>query len=366
MTDELPQVENFRELFLHDVPLLDVRASVEFAAGAFPCAENLPLVDDEERHLIGIRYKEAGQEAAVELGGRLVSGARRTQRIAAWQQFAARHPDAVLYCFRGGMRSQISQAWLHEHAGVRMPRVKGGYKALRRFLLNELATGIEAIEPIVLGGRTGVGKTLLLARLEHTLDLEGLAWHRGSAFGRHATPQPTQIDFENRLAIALLKHRAGGNPPLVVEDESKHIGSRHLPERLYQRLKAAPLVVLEATLQERVENTLREYVIDSLAEHRALHGEETGFETWADGLLGSLDRVRRRLGGVRHQALRGVLEDALARQRAHGDLARHRDWIERLLVDYYDPMYDYQIARNAERIRVSGRAGEVLAYLRGN
>jgi tRNA 2-selenouridine synthase len=364
MADELPQTDDYLELFLRDTPLLDVRAPVEFAEGAFPTAENLPLVDDDERHVIGIRYKEAGQDAAVELGETLVSGDHRAQRVAAWRAFVERHPGAVLYCFRGGMRSKISQAWLHEHTGLLVPRVKGGYKALRRFLIDRLAESVEAIEPVVLGGRTGVGKTLLLRRLDNAVDLEALAWHRGSAFGRHAQPQPTQIDFENRLSIALLKHRERGISPLVFEDESKNIGSRHLPQRLYERLKAAPLAVLEASVEERVENTLQEYVVESLAEYQALHGRQAGFDAWAEALLGSLDRIRKRLGGARHQALRAIMTEAVEQQRQTGRLEGHRDWIATLLVEYYDPMYDYQIDGNAGRVRLSGRPREVLEWLR--
>jgi tRNA 2-selenouridine synthase len=364
MSDELPQVDDYRDLFLRGAPLLDVRAPVEFAEGAFPGAVNLPLVDDAQRHDIGIRYKEAGQDAAVALGEQLVSGALRERRIHAWQQFAERHPDAVLYCFRGGMRSKISQAWLAEHAGIRMPRVRGGYKALRRFLIDELEVSCGAVRPVVLAGRTGVGKTRLLARVPDALDLEALAWHRGSAFGRHATPQPTQIDFENRLSVALLRHRAAGNRPLLFEDESKNIGSRHLPEHLYLVLKRAPLVVLEASLPERVEQTLQEYVVDSLAEYRELLDPEAGFEAWADALLGSLDRIRKRLGGARHGAFRNLMTGAIEAQRKTGAIEPHRAWIESLLVEYYDPMYDYQIERNRERIRFSGAADAVVAYLK--
>ncbi|MFM1892023.1 MAG: tRNA 2-selenouridine synthase [Pseudomonadota bacterium] len=363
---DLPQTADYRRLFLEDTPLLDVRAPVEFADGAFPAASNLPLVDDAERHAIGIAYKEAGQDSAVALGHRLVDGAVRAARIAAWQEYARRHPNAVLYCFRGGMRSLISQQWLAE-AGIRMPRVKGGYKALRRFLLEELVTAAREVRPIVVGGRTGVGKTRLLEQIPGALDLERLAWHRGSAFGRHATPQPTQIAFENALAIALLKHRAAGNPPLVTEDESKHIGARHLPPELYDTLKAAPLLVLEASLEERVENTLSAYIEDSLAEHRALFGRTEGFDHWSEQLLASLDRIRKRLGGARHQELRRLMESAIAQQRRTEDAGLHRGWIAALLAEYYDPMYDYQLAPrqpdpglSAQPVGADSRRGPVL------
>jgi tRNA 2-selenouridine synthase len=362
----LPVVADFRRLFLDDVPLVDVRAPVEFAQGAFPGAENLPLINDAERHEIGIRYKDLGQDAAIELGHELVRGRARTERIAAWQRFAERHPQGALYCFRGGMRSRISQQWLFEATGIRLPRVEGGYKALRRFLIGELERLAGVVEPLRLGGRTGIGKTILLQQLPAALDLENLAWHRGSAFGRHATPQPTQVDFENRLAVALLKHEARGNPPLIVEDEGRAIGSVHVPHPLYERFRQSPLVILSATLEERVANTRREYVDEALAEYRRRHGAKDGFDRWASCLLDSLDRIRRRLGGARHQALRAVMERAVAVHRERGDTGRHAEWIERLLVDYYDPMYDYQIARNAGQVVFEGDAAAVRDFLAGD
>ena len=362
----LPVVEDFRRLFLDDVPLIDVRAPVEFAHGAFPGAENLPLINDAERHEIGIRYKDLGQEAAIELGHQLVRGRARTERIAAWQRFAERHPQGALYCFRGGMRSRISQQWLFEATGIGLPRVKGGYKALRRFLIGEMERLARVVEPVRLGGRTGIGKTILLQDLPAALDLERLAWHRGSAFGRHATPQPSQIDFENRLAVALLKHEARGNPRLVIEDEGRAIGSVHVPHALHDRFRQSPLVILNATLDERIANTRREYVDDALAEYRRHYGGKAGFDRWAACLLDSLDRIRRRLGGTRHQALRAMMERAIAVHRDHGDTAPHDEWIEPLLVDYYDPMYDYQIARNAGHIVFEGDAAVVRRYLAGD
>ena len=360
---ELPVVTDFRRLFIEGVPMLDVRAPVEFADGAFPSAENHPLIDDGERHEIGIRYKELGQDAAVEHGHELVSGDIKTERVAAWEQFAAAHPDGVLYCFRGGMRSRISQQWLFEATGVAYPRVQGGYKALRRFLIDELERAAASLHAIRIGGRTGVGKTVLLQRIPDAVDLEALAWHRGSAFGRHATPQPTQIDFENRLAVALLKHEARTNGPLIVEDEGRAVGSVHLPAPLYEGLKASPLVVLEADVAERVTITHREYIDEALAEYVVRYGEEEGFTRWAAYLLDSLDRIRKRLGGARHRELRALMESALASHRDRGDTRAHRRWIEHLLVDYYDPMYDYQIRNNPRGVTFTGDAEAVIQYL---
>src|SRR5690606_18363670 len=101
----------YREIFLSGLPLMDMRAPVEFAKGAFPHTVNLPLMDDAEREQIGTCYTLHGQNAAIELGHRLVTGPIKEQRIKAWADFALAHPDGYLYCFRGGLRSQIAQEW---------------------------------------------------------------------------------------------------------------------------------------------------------------------------------------------------------------------------------------------------------------
>ena len=163
---DIPQIEDYQRLFIEDVPMMDVRAPIEFEHGAFPHTENLPLMNDEDRHEIGIRYTEKGQDAAIELGHELVSGETRKQRIAAWASFTRQHPEGVLYCFRGGMRSKITQQWIYENTGVVYPRVKGGYKALRRYLLDTLDATTETIQPVILSGRTGTGKTVLLQQLQ--------------------------------------------------------------------------------------------------------------------------------------------------------------------------------------------------------
>ncbi len=362
-TAELRQIDNLRELFLSDVPLLDVRAPVEFAEGAFPTAENHPLIDDEERQRIGLTYKEQGQGQAIELGERLVSGARRAQRIARWREFLQRHPDGVLYCFRGGMRSKISQQWLLDDAGIACPRVRGGYKAMRRFLLDELTKNSALCRPVLIGGRTGVGKTRLLESCDAKIDLEALAHHRGSAFGHHPQPQPTQIAFENALSIALLKRVDADNRPFLLEDESRNIGSRHVPEALFSRMELAPLVLLEAPDDERIAITLQEYVTDALAEFEVCYGTDEGFRHWADYLRDSLDRIRRRLGGDRHAQARQLLEDALAQHAERGDTGQHRAWIAFLLHEYYDGMYEYQLRKKAARIVFSGERDAVLDYL---
>lgn len=361
---DLPQLDDYRRLLLNHTPMLDVRAPVEFSQGAFPCTENIPLMNDDEREAVGKQYKDLGQDEAIKLGHQLVQGDIKQQRIEQWSDFFQRHPDAVLYCFRGGMRSKITQQWIYEHTGIVYPRIKGGYKAMRRFLIDELQTSAETIQPIMLGGRTGIGKTLLLQKLQQKVDLEGLFHHRGSVFGKHVDPQPCQVDIENRLSIELLRHRDNGTSKLVFEDEAANIGSRRIPEILFDKFKQSPLIQLEASIEERVEITFQEYIPEALAEHQKYNGETEGWKSWSEHLQFSFDKIQRRLGGVRYKALKTLLTDALQHQLSTGDMQLHKQWIQSLLADYYDPMYDYQFSKKQDRVVYKGNMNEVLDFLR--
>ncbi|WP_375193871.1 tRNA 2-selenouridine(34) synthase MnmH [Marinobacter sp.] len=348
-----PDTDDYLALFLNDVPLLDVRAPVEFSRGSFPTAINAPLMNDDERHRVGICYKEKGQDKAIELGHQLVSGDIKAQRIEAWKRFVAQHPDGFLFCFRGGLRSRLTQQWIRD-AGINYPLVKGGYKALRRFLIDSLEARIESGDFRIISGRTGTGKTRVLKQLPNPVDLEGLANHRGSSFGRQVTPQPSQIDFENRLAVAMLKacHRVGG--PIYLEDESRLVGRCALPESLRARMAASPLMILEQPMEERVAIIREDYVEGMLADYTKRDGRDAGWLNFRDYLLSALDRIRKRLGGERHRQLRALMEQALEQQQAEGTVEGHDAWIEALLRDYYDPMYDYQLSQKEGRILVRG------------
>ncbi|MGB3289548.1 MAG: tRNA 2-selenouridine(34) synthase MnmH [Burkholderiaceae bacterium] len=357
--------DDYRGIFLNDVPMMDVRAPIEFVKGAFPRALNRPLMDDDERARVGTCYKRQGSQAAIDLGHRLVSGAVKASRIQAWADFARANPDGYLYCFRGGLRSQISQQWLKAEAGIDYPRVIGGYKAMRGFLIQTLDAAVSECEFTLLGGLTGVGKTEVLVQLDNGVDLEGHARHRGSSFGRHARPQPVQIDFENALAIDLLKKRARGMRSFVLEEESRMIGSCALPLVLQRKMAGYPVVWLEDDFAGRVQRILGDYVIDLCAQFVALLGEEAGFEAFAERLQDCLRRIVKRLGQERYQGLSAIMDAALAEQRRSGAVDMHCGWIEGLLKEYYDPMYAYQREQHAGRIVFAGDRRAVAEYLRG-
>ena len=361
---ELPERDDYRQLLVADTPMIDVRAPVEFQQGAFPHTSNLPLMNDEEREAVGIRYKEHGQDKAIELGHELVSGKIKQQRIQNWEKFITQNPEGVLYCFRGGLRSKLSQQWIYEQTGIAFPRIKGGYKALRRYLIEQLDVSSDIIQPVILGGRTGTGKTILLNQISASVDLEGIFNHRGSVFGKHVQPQPSQIDIENTLSIALLKLIDNHQTTIIFEDEAPNIGSRNIPKQLFEKMKASPLILLEESVDTRVEIIFDEYITSSLQQYIDHYGNEKGFEQWAEQLLQSLDRIQRRLGGDRYQKINALMLAAINTQRNTGITDTHRDWISSLLVDYYDPMYDYQLTKKTHRVVFQGNKTEIRDYLK--
>ncbi|MFM4861483.1 tRNA 2-selenouridine(34) synthase MnmH [Aeromonas media] len=358
---ELPLETNLARIFLEDVPLIDLRAPVEFKEGAFPNAVSLPLMTDDERAQVGTCYKQQGQAAAIELGHKLVGGAVRAARIEGWLAQLRQQPDALLYCFRGGLRSQTVQQWLADE-GVIRPRVGGGYKELRRFLIDTQESASTQCHWSVLTGMTGSGKTHMLAKIAQSVDLEGHAHHRGSSFGQLPGGQPSNINFENRLAIELLKRRHNGEHAFVVEDESRLIGRCALPLNLYEAMCQAPLVVVEVPQEERAEQIRVDYVQDLWQRYLEMYGSEVGWPQFAGYLTDALARLKRRLGDKDHRELDDLMQAALNEQANTGDTALHLAWIRLLLTRYYDPMYLYQLNNKRERIQFRGDKQACLAY----
>ncbi len=358
-----PDSDDFRALFLNDVPMMDMRAPGEFAHGAFPGACSLPLMTDDERAQVGTCYKQRGQGAAIELGHRLVAGAVKAQRLARWCEFAREHPRGYLYCFRGGLRSQTVQQWLRDE-GIEYPLVLGGYKAMRRYLLEELERSVGKARFVLISGKTGTGKTRVISRLARSVDLEGLANHRGSTFGQLPVPQPGQIDFENALSVALLKLLAGDESRVFVEDEGRLIGRLYLPEVLRDRMKHSPIAVVEQTLEERVDVIVEDYVLDLGRRFAVIHGEQ-GPGLHREKLQDDLGRIRKRLGGERYAQVSEIMSAAFSAQQASGTLTLHRQWISTLLEQYYDPMYEYQLGQRGGEVVFRGDRDAVVQWATG-
>ncbi len=334
-------------LLLKDSPpvAIDVRSEGEYQKGSVPGFSNQPILGNSERHQVGLTYKREGQEVAVRLGYDLV-GPVKDERVRGWLQLAAspaRNSVPLVSCWRGGMRSQIACAWMRE-AGSETLRVQGGYKALRNLLLPML----DQVPPLwVVSGMTGSGKTELIQGVRvPKVDLEGLAHHRGSSFGRRLDNwQPAQASFENQLAMSLASPREGGGSRILVEDESIFIGALRLPKSLKESMKRAPVIFLETTDEERLVRLHRDYVIAPVTEA----GDK---EPVLRSLLDSLERVRPKLGGQEADRIRKAIQDAFAREVSElvSDPEPHRDWIVGLLHSYYDKLYLYSFEHsNSER-----------------
>ena len=354
--------DDFRSIVLNETALLDVRAPVEFTKGAFVNATNIAILNDKHRELIGTKYKEQGNAAAVELAQELIGQEGKDERIEKWKKYLQKNPKALLYCFRGGQRSGISQSWLDE-IGTNITRLKGGYKAFRTFLMDETLRISKEVNTIIIGGRTGCGKTILIEKLDNAIDLEKLANHRGSTFGGFSNEQPSQINFENNLAYALIQFEEKNKKNLIIEHESHNIGRSFIPVQVYDNLMNGKLIILEAPLERRVDIIFKDYIINSLSEYQQKY-QENSITIWSETIINSLKKVQRKLGGLLYTELKTIFENAFSEHMNNSNLEGYKYLIEKLLVEYYDPMYDYQLQKTAIEIVFRGNAFEIKNYLK--
>lgn len=352
---------DFLSIVLNETPLLDVRAPVEFNKGAFINSKNIAILEDKERHLVGTKYKEEGNAAAVKLAKELIQMQGQNERILKWKKYLKQNHNALLYCFRGGQRSGISQAWLKE-VGIDITRLKGGYKAFRNYLMEESLKISASSQTVILGGRTGSGKTILLQSFENMIDLEGLANHRGSSFGNFAIQQPAQIDFENNLAYKLIQHHHKNFKHLVIEHESQNIGRSFMPKQVYENLMDGELIILETPLEKRVAITFDEYITQALKRYALIYQEDALTE-WAKDTKQNLDKMKKRLGHEKYCEFKNIFEDALYHHLKTGDKEKYKLFIKKMLIEYYDPMYDYQIKKSKIKIIFRGNEKEILEFL---
>lgn len=295
------------------VPLADVRTPAEFAHGHMPGAFNLPIFSNEERVEVGTTYKQQGKEAAILLGFDLTGNK--------WSGFVrqalemAPEKKIALHCWRGGMRSG-AMAWALDLYGFEVFLVKGGYKSYRRWALEQFE---EKYPLLVLGGKTGSGKTKILQQLqalgEQMIDLEEIAQHQGSSYGTmNKLVQPTQEQFENNLAEQLVK--LDKQRKIWIEDESLTIGKRFIPKPLWNQMEAAMLIDIQVSQEQRVQALVQEYgVLDK------------------DFLVECTERIHKRLGPEQTKNAVAAIRDG-----------RMSEFIQLVLV-YYDKTYRTGLSR---------------------
>lgn len=306
-------LENFWKL-REQLPLVDARSEGEFTQSHIPGAINIPILNNAERIQVGTLYKQAGAEKATLKGFELVGPRFHLIQREALRNFPTK--KLILYCWRGGMRSQIL-SWLLTQVGFEIYRLDGGYKTYRNFTY---AAVRKSYPLLVLGGKTGAAKTVLLQKLkergEQVVDLEGLANHKGSSFGAIGQPtQPTVEQFENLLAEQLRVIHL--DKALWVENESRRIGQIILPDSFYLQMTQSPRIEIDKTDNERIAHIVSEYA--------ALDQVE---------LSAAVVRLQKRLGGDR---TRQALEAIQANQ--------PEIWIPILLL-YYDKTYEFDLQRH--------------------
>lgn len=318
MSTNILSIEQFVQQTDH-YPILDVRTPAEYEQGHIPQAINLPLFSNDERKEIGILYKKRGRDLAVKRGLEFIGPKMRN--LVETAEKVAPQQNVLVHCWRGGMRSE-SLAWLLQFSGFNVSVLEGGYKKFRNWVLQTLGISKPVI---VLGGMTGSGKTYILKELdrlgEQVIDLEGLANHKGSAFGSLGEEeQPTNEQYENTLAM--LWWKLDPDQPVWLEDESSRIGKIILPEKIYQQIRQAPVLEIKVNYKRRIEHLVNEY---------SVYPKEQ--------LANCVQKIERRLGGLRtRQALEAIENEEFEKV---ADLTLH----------YYDKTYRYGISqRNPETI----------------
>jgi tRNA 2-selenouridine synthase len=302
--------------------VIDVRSPAEFAEDHVPSAVNWPVLDDEQRRIVGTLYVRDSPLAARKVGAVMVAR-NIAAHVERWVQDKPREWQPLVYCWRGGQRSG-ALAWFLDQIGFRTAKLQGGYKAFRALVRDELAALPERFTFTVIAGRTGSGKTRLLQALRQqgaqVLDLEAIACHRGSVLGGLPhTPQPSQKAFDTQLWHAL--RALDPVRPVFVESESKKVGALQLPDALVARMRVhSRCLRVEMSDAARVQLLLQEY----------------GF--FAEDV-------------ERFCALLDALIDLQGKERVNRwqAMARAGDWpqvFDELMREHYDPLYERSMKRN--------------------
>jgi tRNA 2-selenouridine synthase len=305
------QAIEVEEFILSKGSLIDVRSPSEFKKAHIPSAYSLPLLSDKERSDVGTLYKQQGKEVAIEKGLEYIA-----PKITSFFDKVKKFPSPFyIYCWRGGMRSH-SIAHLFKLLDCKSKTLKGGYKSYRQWVLNQFNKKWTLHR---IGGYTGVGKTEHLYKLKQQnkqiIDLEKLAHHRGSVFGKIGlSPQPSTEAFENNLAYEL--SLLSPTQPIWIEDESRLIGLCQTPTSFFNQMRKAPITILQAPMKERIERLYKSY-----------HNFPP------DEFLIALNKLQKRLGEKKTTTIKKLF------------LEKNTNEAIELLLIYYDKSYDYKLKK---------------------
>lgn len=295
------------------IPVLDVRSPAEFQQGHMPAAISFPLFQNDERRIIGTLYKQKGRENAI-LKSIEMTGPKMHQFVIQAKKLTRKN-QLLLHCWRGGMRSS-SMAWIISLAGIETFTLKGGYKSYRKYVLEKFN---DPIKLIVLGGKTGSGKTDILRKLrdkgEQVLDLESIAHHKGSAFGALGEENQNRNEqFENNLVSHIEK--LDPEKPIWIEDESRTIGINTVPAGLFNQIRFARLVYLDTEKSFRIRRLIDDYASYKISD-----------------LKDCIQKISQRLGGLNTNIAVEALEN--------NDFEK----VTETVLSYYDKTYDYGLEK---------------------
>jgi len=301
-----------------NIPIIDVRSPGEFKQAHIPGAINIPLFSDEERAIVGTAYKKQGKQKATLLGLAMIG--KRMQEVAEEALQVSVDNKLLVHCWRGGMRSE-SMTWLFEQVGIDCQLLRGGYKAYRTYIKNRLS---KKANIKILSGSTGSGKTDVLKELEklgeQIIDLEGIAHHKGSAFGAIGEPEQDSTEqFENNLHLAFSELDL--TKRIWVEDESKPIGKNFIPDEFFNQMRKAKVLKINIPKTERVKRLVRDY-------------------TYADKdiLVYHLNRIKKRLGPLETQMAIKAVES--------GDMTTAVD----ISLTFYDKAYAHGLSKRNPKL----------------
>jgi tRNA 2-selenouridine synthase len=307
-------ITTFIDLF-QNYPTIDVRSEEEYNHAHIPGAMSLPLFSNEERKIVGTIYKQQSREAAIKKGLEFFGPKMKDIIVFVEKLLKEKNIDSkilVIHCWRGGMRS-AAIAWLLDLYGFKIYTIIGGYQAYRNWVLAQFKIDWKFN---ILGGYTGSGKTIILQEFTELkipfIDLEGIAGHKGSAFGRIGLPPQQSCEmFENTLANELQKNSIlFPNQNIWLEDESQRIGAVSIPHELWLTIRNQNVFFLKIPYEQRFE-----YIEETYGK---LNNEE---------LQEAVLRIKKKLGGLETKLSIEFLQKGNIKEAF------------RILLHYYDKLY---------------------------